>query len=766
MKRIGYVHVVPMLAVALACATEVSAKKVDAQTVPKSINSTSKGRAAVGTYTPVPEQPFTTNANYQILVSNDLGMHCGDLDNRIAAILPPFNTAHAQVIQRASTRPIILDQNTVNVVYSAASNPNDPWRTTPRIVAADGSIFKTNFWEVAVAAYGPFYPAGVLAPYLPANLAGDPKGIDIGLPVPDIELLVLGDGTLDIKQHTMPSITNFTTVSGALPNVPTNVTINAYTANKPQACKSFNKDLPFFSKHFPFGYDVRNVKWFANEGVPMAPFDDYGRENPYPLMRFQAKLNSTGATVASLDAVLPVSGESDCKSCHLSVSPGNGVATRNLPPAQRMTPSQDPQWRKTILWSSEEWAADINILKLHDQKHGTHLFNGYNATTGVGNTPVACQSCHYTPALDLLQVGPQGTTQAPANGLQQASHASMSRVMHASHGLVKDAAGNLLFPEMPAPNDSDRMANQSTTPINTFEQDILNRSCYTCHPGKRTQCNRGTMNKAGAVCQDCHGELANVGNDFSRNMPGGGFIVASDFYTNPNTPRVPWANEPTCGSCHTGDANSNLTATANVIAAPDGIRLLQTYRTTDANAKPILPTNLRFAEPRVTTGPATGNPQLYRVSSGHGGVFCEGCHGPTHAEWPASGGNTVNDNVAANQLQGHTGKVLECQTCHLGIMAPTLNGPHGMHPVGDNGNSAAWTHDHEDYMERVGERTAKTQCAACHGKNGQGTVLSVAAVTRTGLKCESEGTNCRNGTATITAGTQVGCAHCHKNELP
>ena len=270
------------------------------------------------------------------------------------------------------------------------------------------------------------------------------------------------------------------------------------------------------------------------------------------------------------------------------------------------------------------------------------------------------------------------------------------------------------------------------------------------------------MTQAGAVCQDCHGQMAQVGDDFSKNQPGGNFIVAHDYYTNPNTPRVPWANEPTCGSCHTGDANANMTGTPGTIAAPDSIRLLQAYLSGDPKATPILPTNMRFAEPRVTDGPAAGNPQLYRVSvDSHGGVFCEGCHASTHAEWPVQGAN-ANDNVTSVQLQGHAGTVMECSTCHAGVMAPTLGGPHGMHPVGNDGNSAAWVQDHEDFVED-GNQQALTQCAACHGRNGEGTVLARVAVDRPGLECE-DGTLCRRGgRITLAAGTQVGCGLCHDN---
>jgi hypothetical protein len=274
----------------------------------------------------------------------------------------------------------------------------------------------------------------------------------------------------------------------------------------------------------------------------------------------------------------------------------------------------------------------------------------------------------------------------------------------------------------------------------------LQQTCYQCHPGKRTQCLRGAMGQAGVVCQDCHGNMAQVGNDFSHNQPGGGFVIASDFYTNPNTPRVPWANEPGCGSCHTGDAYANITDT-NVIRSTNTFRLLQAYHVGDAKATPIVPANKRFAENVVSTtenAAAAGNPKLFRVSTGHGGLFCESCHGSTHAEWATSPTNpNANDNLTAGQLQGHPGAIVECSTCHTGSTGNNLNGPHGMHPVG----SSSWISGHEDH---VGDGNA---CRACHGMTGQGTPLSRVAVART------------VGTPTFAKGEQVTCTKCHSNQL-
>jgi hypothetical protein len=182
----------------------------------------------------------------------------------------------------------------------------------------------------------------------------------------------------------------------------------------------------------------------------------------------------------------------------------------------------------------------------------------------------------------------------------------------------------------------------------------------------------------------------------------------------------------------------------------DGIRLRQAFRTGDAKATPIVPVNKRFSEPAVPASfngfanPGAGNPQLYRVSTGHGGVMCEGCHGATHAEWPNANPN-ANDNVTANQLQGHTGTIVECSTCHGTAMNSqnTLGGPHGMHPVGENTSFANGGHEH----------IGTSGCSACHGpgsrSSNQGTVLSLAKADR----------NLR-GTL-VRKGEPVGCSVCH-----
>ncbi len=764
-----------------------------------SINSTSQNALDVGvdpyTVGPVTEGPKPKNANslsptagtgttgYQVVAINDLGMHCGDLDTRVSSILPPFQVLLAQVIQKGA-KPVILDKNQASVTYTAASNANDPILSKPLDpgtgypftgLTGSGDVFKTNFWSVAFNAYDPFYPPGVLANFYDPN---DPaNNADDSLPVPNVEDLYIGpdglvnsgDEFLSAVQHAMPGIAN------------------PYRANAAQTAEEHYGDKPFFV-NFPFGYVANGVNWFEGAGVPFAAFDDFGRENPYPLVRVQAK-NNSGTVLATVDTVLPISGEASCKNCHGdpvdvpdSLHPGAANAkliAAGLPVADSADDDLGLAGNVPVA-VSVEYATDINVLRLHDVMHGAAYRDTNGAATACsGITPatpngnancltnraldqgksVVCQVCHYTPALDLAQFGPLGgdaaNPDAAANGRVQRIQKSNSRVLHMAHSKL-----TTLFPAMPAPT-----ADSAATGLpgnQAAREAVLEQTCYQCHPGTNTKCMRGAMADGGMVCQDCHGELAQVGNDFTANVSAAKpFPAGADL-----TKRVPWANEPGCGSCHTGDAISNMATAAGTAVNgydtngnADGIRLIRAYLDTDANAKPIVPANKRFAENTIAASfngfanPGAGNQKLYRVSTGHGGVMCEGCHGATHAEWDADSSPLQNDNVTGNQLQGHSGTVSECSTCHTtsAMSAKTQGGPHGMHLVND---SRFIDGDNHGSLAKVENgKPGGGSCGACHGSDHTGTVLSRVPVART-FTGEHGGT--------LQAGDPVACNLCHE----
>lgn len=736
--------------------------------------------------------------DYVLLAANDLGMHCADQDHQVFSILPPFNVVHAQVIKRGFS-PVLMDDESIEVDYLATSSPNDPVGAGSINTGNTNStgVFKSNFWEslsgvdnpvsfltgnktLGGEVYDVLYPsvlAGgeMLVP--PANFSAEcdpdpeiacpsilnlfePLPLDLGIPVPEGN--ELAQGHLVVTQQAMPG-----------------------PANLPQKFERFDQSIGFFTD-FDFGSKLPDRNWFSADGIPVSPVDDSGRVNAYPLMKVRALDKSNQKALAALDVVLPVAAEADCQNCHADAL---DCADDRLP--ARIFSTQCNESGLQSMHSSEIMsldsapganfeqklynAAKVNVLRLHDKKYGAFYTSAVKTPEGdlipricdPSNDPnkhcldsrrsIQCSQCHYSPALDLTQWGPVDEPEQGANGRQQTRHRSMSNVIHAFHGSLPLFEGEDLFPVMPSPIGRDPEIAES----------VLQKTCYSCHPGKDTDCLRGAMAKADVVCQDCHGDLLQVGNDFTLRVQTdnpGDFILDGSL-------RVPWATEPGCQSCHTGDARTK-NHPVDAVIADDGIRLLQAYiedyltvaghsgsvKVATMNQSP----NSRFAENQALNTKGDTVDVLYRLSTGHGGLACESCHNSTHAIWPTQN-LLANDNVASIQLQGHAGTVIECDICHEGNLGVTLGGPHGLHPVG-GGEFADGGH------EEIAEDNAN-QCRSCHGNNGNGTILSRVASSRsfTIEECEN-GTLCPGDEqkpfqVNLAKGTQVTCTMCHENEL-
>ena len=234
-------------------------------------------------------------------------------------------------------------------------------------------------------------------------------------------------------------------------------------------------------------------QWWEAEGLPITPYNDDGTKNYYPMVKVIAKDNK-GKALASVNTVLPVSDEMDCKRCHESDSAPSAQPTRGW------VNSSDP-----------EKDYKLNILRLHDERIPNAVRNNlvalqakgydYNTTgleaTVADGTPILCASCHSSNAL-------------PGTGITGIK--PFTTAIHAYHAKVIDPNTNLAL------NSS------------------KNRSaCYSCHPGATTKCLRGAMGDAkdGAgnnamQCQSCHGNMSAVG----------------------NSKRQGWLDEPNCQSCH------------------------------------------------------------------------------------------------------------------------------------------------------------------------------------------------------------------------
>jgi hypothetical protein len=97
-----------------------------------------------------------------------------------------------------------------------------------------------------------------------------------------------------------------------------------------------------------------NNDWSAT-GIPMTPLTDKFQFDPFQLSQIVVRDSRNGNTLASTQAVVPVSWEINCNLCHNT--PGISVAA--------------------------------DILQKHDKLHGTKLQNA---------KPVLCANCHADPA--------------------------------------------------------------------------------------------------------------------------------------------------------------------------------------------------------------------------------------------------------------------------------------------------------------------------------------------------------------------------------
>jgi hypothetical protein len=224
-------------------------------------------------------------------------------------------------------------------------------------------------------------------------------------------------------------------------------------------------------------YDA-SARMFKADGIPITPYDDAGVKNTYPLVRVVSR-DAAGTELASARVVLPVSDEMSCIRCHASNSDDAAKPTQGW--VANETPEREYR---------------LNILRLHDEKSGTDLYD-----QATSNPPKAtlCAACHASNALP-------GT----GDGVRK----PLTESMHATHAHVADATSGMKL---------DDSANRS--------------ACYQCHPGSQTRCLRGAMSAADVQCQSCHGKMSHVG----------------------RSGRVGWLDQPNCQACH-HDGKRELTA--------------------------------------------------------------------------------------------------------------------------------------------------------------------------------------------------------------
>ncbi len=205
---------------------------------------------------------------------------------------------------------------------------------------------------------------------------------------------------------------------------------------------------------------------FIAEGIPLTEFSDSAPLIPYPyqLAQLVAYDITSGATLAALTVVAPVSTEMHCDNCHAAgKNPGGTQAT-----------------------------TEQNILAFHDGEEGTLLMN---------SRPVLCAGCHSSNALSLPGV----------SGLP-----SLSNAMHTRHAEVIPNTMDGCYNCHPGPTTRCLRDAMSLNVVSSLDP-TRNMNCIDCHGPMSTVAQNPNPWLNEPRCDTCHTPTASL--QFTLNQP-------------------------------------------------------------------------------------------------------------------------------------------------------------------------------------------------------------------------------------------------------
>jgi hypothetical protein len=202
-------------------------------------------------------------------------------------------------------------------------------------------------------------------------------------------------------------------------------------------------------------------------------------------------------------------------------------------------------------------------------------------------------------------------------------------------------------------DDGDATMSGGITPTGKVETNILalhDKLSLAYYPAGHTV---ALMDRRPVLCAECHADAA-------LGAPGvAGVESMSNAMHNRHTGLMDITPDTQgCYNCHPGPVTQCL---RDVMSQQYGMTCLNCHGDiahVATNPSPWL------NEPRCDGchgSNAYQNAALYRHSTSHGMVYCEGCHDSTHAVAPS---REPNDAIKFIALQGHSGTLEECTVCH------------------------------------------------------------------------------------------------------
>lgn len=223
---------------------------------------------------------------------------------------------------------------------------------------------------------------------------------------------------------------------------------------------------------------------FEARGIPVLPYDDRMRWNPYQVATITLREGIGGRIKKTTKTILPVSDELNCAKCHAA----GGDATENI---------------------MDTGTVEGNIIAVHDY---------YQPTCNLmQNRPVLCARCHADNALNL-----------PGDG----SSKSLSLAMHGWHSAFPDAGCYDCHP------GAGTQCNRSAIQGMGYAGDTPN--CDACHGGLGDLADSIIKGRRPWVdepaCEQCHGINHSTGQDLYRNSKGhgGGKVYCAACHNSPH----------------------------------------------------------------------------------------------------------------------------------------------------------------------------------------------------------------------------------------
>ncbi|MGH7786122.1 MAG: Ig-like domain-containing protein [Candidatus Binatia bacterium] len=312
---------------------------------------------------------------------NNLGMHCMDPDYGVFALLPPYNTLQAQLIDPSGR--LVQDPAGITVTYAATADPSGSINRS--------SIGKTNFWQHVLALFG-------VAPELDVGLAGS------AMP-----------GTANAPQPMPYDAANGWFIAAGIPITPIDDAggKNSYPLMRLVARDAGGAELARTDVVLPVSDELNCKACHSSGGSPAAqPFNGWVNDpDPERDVRlnilllhddfhigtpaFDAALSAAGYEPGGLTATLDARGPILCARCHASEAlPGSGVAgvsslTRAI--HHRMAGVADPLTGMALDAADNRSAC----YRCHPGSI-TRCLRGAmgGAVAADGSLAMQCQSCH------------------------------------------------------------------------------------------------------------------------------------------------------------------------------------------------------------------------------------------------------------------------------------------------------------------------------------------------------------------------------------